>query len=80
MKELESFTIKVHNMFYIINPFKKDDDVLYEVFTNCEKLFTLKKAGNGNWVTNEQDVIPISSNIVDDIGEVLEEYEFQQNV
>ena len=78
MKEKETFTIRVHDIFYIIKPYVKDDNTFYEVFTNCEKLFTLKKNQPGLWVTNEKDVIPISENIVEDIGEVLDEYEYQQ--
>jgi hypothetical protein len=53
------------------------DCTLYEVFTNCEKLFTLKKASDGHWVTNEEDIIPISVDLVEEIGEALEAYEYQ---
>ena len=47
-------------MYYIqYKPHCETDCTLYEVFTNCEKLFTLRKAGDGNWITNEHDIIPI---------------------
>jgi hypothetical protein len=74
-----SFTIRVHNMLYIIKPYYKADYILYEVFTNCEKLFTLKRSSNSSWKTNEEDIIPISDSLVEDIGEALDEYEFQLN-
>lgn len=75
MKDFESFTIKVHDRFYIIKPYWNINCTLYEVFTNCDKLFTLKKTDHRNWITNETDIIPIYSDIVDDIGMALEEYE-----
>ena len=75
MKEFESFTIKVFDRFYIVKPFWNIDYMLYEVFTNCDKLFTLKKIDRGSWVTNESDVIPIYADLVNDIGEALEEHE-----
>ncbi len=75
MKDFESFTIKVYDRFYIIKPRWNNDCTLYEVFTNCDKLFTLRKMKSGNWTTNEADVIPIYNEVVDDIGEALEEYE-----
>ncbi len=77
MAQPESFTIKVNNVTYIIKPYREADCTLYEVFTTCEKLFTLKKAGNGDWVTNEQDIIPISGDLVEEIGDALEAYEYQ---
>lgn len=77
MKEPESFIIKVHNVSYIVKPYCKADCTLYEVFTNCEKLFTLKKASDGNWITDEYDIIPISEDIVDDIGQAVEEHIYQ---
>ena len=77
MKQPTSFTIKVNNVAYTINPYCDVDCTLYEVFTNCEKLFTLKKASDGSWTTNEQDVIPISENLIEDIGEALDQYQFQ---
>jgi hypothetical protein len=75
--KLASFTIKVHNIVYTIQPSCEVDCTLYEVFTNCEKLFTLKKASNGNWITDEKDIIPISEDLIEDIGEAVEEYEYQ---
>ena len=66
-------------MLYIIKPYYEVDYTLYEVFTNCEKLFTLKRSSNGSWKTNEEDIIPISDSLVEDIGEALDEYEFQLN-
>lgn len=79
MSNPASFTIKVHNTLYIIKPFCEVDCTLYEVFTNCEKLFTLKRSGDGSWKTYEDDIIPISKSLVPDIGEALDEYEFQFN-
>lgn len=77
MRQPESFMVKVHNVLYTVKPHCETDCTLYEVFTNCEKLFTLRKAGDGNWITNEHDIIPITEDIVDDIGEAVEEYEYQ---
>ena len=75
MKDFESFTIKVYDRFYIIKPYRNINQTLYEIFTNCDKLFTLKKTNSGDWITNEADVIPIYTELVNDIGEALEEYE-----
>ena len=75
MKNFESFTVKVYQRFYIIKPLWNIDGLLYEVFTNCDKLFTLRKTNSGNWITNEADVVPMYSELVDDIGEALEEHE-----
>ena len=69
MKEPESFTVRVNNVSYIIKPYCEVDCTLYEVFTNCEKLFTLKKASDGHWVTNEEDIIPISVVLRSSVGE-----------
>lgn len=77
MKQSASFTIRVHNIVYIIRPYCETDCNLYEVFTNCEKLFTLKKTSDGTWTTDEQDIIPISEDLVYDIGEALEQYQYQ---
>ena len=77
MKQLASFTVSVNNLVYTINPYYEVDCTLYEVFTNCEKLFTLKKASNGTWTTHEKDIIPISENLIEDIGEALEQYQHQ---
>ena len=77
MQQQASFTIKVHNVFYTIQPYCEFDYNLYEVFTNCEKLFTLKKVSDGTWATNEQNIIPISDDLVEDIGEALEQYQYQ---
>jgi hypothetical protein len=79
MSNPASFTIKVHNTLYIVKPFCEVDCTLYEVFTNCEKLFTLKRSSDGNWKTYEDDIIPISESLVQDIGEALNEYEYQFN-
>jgi len=72
-----SFKIKVHDTSYIIKPYCEVDCTLYEVFTNCEKLFTLKKSSDGTWKTNETDIIPISESLVQDIGEALDVNEYQ---
>ncbi len=72
-----SFSIKVHNVSYTIHPYWEMDCTLYEIFTNCEKLFTLKKASDGNWTTNEKDIVPIYENLIEDIGEAVEEHEYQ---
>ena len=77
MEQQASFTIRVHNVSYTIRPYDEFDSTLFEVFTNCEKLFTLKKVSDGTWVTNEQNIIPISENLVEDIGEALEKYQYQ---
>ena len=77
MDQAAPFTIKVNKVSYTIHPYCEFDCTLYEVFTNCEKLFTLKKASDGNWVTNEQDIVPISEELVEDIGEALEQYQYQ---
>lgn len=78
MKDFESFTIKVYDKFYIVKPYWNLDCMLYEVFTNCDKLFTLRKNKYNHWVTNEADVVPIYTELVDDIGEALEEHEVSQ--
>ena len=77
MNEPASFKIKVHDTSYIIKPYCEVDCTLYEVFTNCEKLFTLKKSSDGTWKTNETDIIPISESLVQDIGEALDVNEYQ---
>jgi hypothetical protein len=77
MEQAASFEIKVNNVSYTIHSYWEFDCTLYEVFTNCEKLFTLKKARDGNWITNEKDIVPISEDLVEDIGEALEQYEYQ---
>jgi hypothetical protein len=79
MSDPASFTIKVNNTSYIIKPYCEVDCTLYEVFTNCEKLFTLKKGRDDSWKTDEDDIIPISESLVQDIGDALDEYEFQFN-
>ena len=76
MEPVNSFTIQVNDMRYIVKPYHKDEEVFYEVFTTCEKLFTLKQ-NNGGWETIENDVIPITSSLVEDIGDALEEAEAQ---
>ena len=78
MKQEASFTIKVHTMFYIIKPCFGAEYTLYEIFTNCEKLFTLRK-NNGIWNTYEDDILPISESLVEDIGKALDEYNFSIN-
>ena len=75
MRDFESFTVKLYERFYIIKPVWNTDCVMYEIFTNCDKLFTLRKTNGGNWITNESDVIPINNELVDDLGEALEEHE-----
>ena len=77
MKQSASFTIKVNNVFYTIHPYCDADCNLYEVFTNCEKLFTLKKTSDGSWAANEKNIFPISGKLVEDIGEALEQYRYQ---
>ena len=77
MKQPSSFTIKVHDVFYTIHPNYETNCILYEVFTTCEKLFTLKKTIEGNWITYEQDVVPISDDLINDIGEELEQHQYQ---
>jgi hypothetical protein len=75
--KLAPFIIKVNNISYTIHPYCEVDCNLFEVFTNCEKLFTLKKASDGNWTTDEKDIIPISEDLIADIGEALEQYQYQ---
>ncbi len=75
MKDFESFNIKVYERFYIVKPLWNADCIMYEIFTNCDKLFTLRKNKSGTWMTNETDIIPIYNELVEDIGEALDEYE-----
>ncbi len=77
MTDATPFTIKVNELSYIVKPQQNFDSTLYEVFTNCEKLFTLRRCEDGNWVTNEDDIIPLYETLVEDIGEALNQYEFQ---
>jgi hypothetical protein len=77
MEQAASFKIKVNDVSYTIHSYCEFDCTLYEVFTNCEKLFTLKKVSDGNWVTNEHDIVPISEELVENIGEALEQYQYQ---
>jgi len=77
MTQVKPFTIKVNDVVYTIHSYCEFGYTFYEVFTNCEKLFTLKKTSDGNWVTNEDDIVPISEELTEDIGEALEQYQYQ---
>ncbi|HVX25369.1 MAG TPA: hypothetical protein VHB70_03450 [Parafilimonas sp.] len=77
MTDATSFNIKVNELSYIVKPQQLVGSTLYEVFTNCEKLFTLKRNNEGRWVTNEDDIIPLYETLVEDIGEALNQYEYQ---
>lgn len=79
MKEAISFNIQVHDRYYIVKLYHAPDNILYEIYTNCEKLFTLIRTSEGTWKTNETDIIPISHSLVDDIGEAVDQYEFELN-
>lgn len=67
-----TFVIEVNDLKYTIQPNKKEDKMEYEVFTNCEKLFTIKKEIDGDWNTVESDIIPITEDIIFDIGEAID--------
>lgn len=77
MTDTAPFTIKVNELIYTVKPHENFDSALYEVFTNCEKLFTLKRGNDGRWITNEDDIIPLYDTLVEDIGEALDQYEYQ---
>jgi hypothetical protein len=70
----KTFTVEINNLHYNINCYYDDDCTHYEVFTNCEKLFTLKKGSDGVWKTKENDIIPISPQLIDDIGNAIERH------
>ncbi|MEP6465024.1 MAG: hypothetical protein ABJB05_01910 [Parafilimonas sp.] len=70
----QSFDINVNELTYSISTDKDVDSMCYEVFTKCEKLFTLKKSSDGSWKTNEEDIIPISENLVEEIGDAIERH------
>ena len=86
MESVTSFDIQVNDLRYIVKPYYENEMVVkpyyenemvfYEVFTTCEKLFTIRK-NKGKWETIENDVIPINNNLVEDIGGALEEAEAQ---
>ena len=68
-----SFIIQINDLSYNIKNCE-DDYTHYEVFTNCEKLFTLKKGSDGVWKTKEKDVIPIEDSIIENIGNAIERH------
>ena len=70
----EAFTIEVSNLTYTVKSYCEVDCTFYEIFTNCEKLFTLKKGSDGVWKTNEADIIPISDDIIADIGDAIDKH------
>jgi hypothetical protein len=67
----ESFFIHLHDNDYRIKPFCEVDCMMYEVFTNCDKLFTLHIGADGNWKTHEANVIPINENLINEIGDAI---------
>jgi len=68
----ESFIIEVSNLNYHIESYWEENSIYYEVFTNCEKLFTLHKISDGTWITREANIIPISADIFGDIGNAID--------
>jgi len=68
----ESFIIEVSNLNYHIRSYCEEDSNYYEVFTNCEKLFTLHKISDRTWQPREANIIPITSDIVEGIGNAID--------
>ena len=68
----ESFTIEASNLTYHIKSYWEDDSIYYEVFTNCEKLFTLHRMSDGSWEQIETNIIPISAHIFENIGNAID--------
>ena len=74
---LDSFTIKVDEKAYDIKPKCEADCTSYEVSTSCNKLFTLYMSADGTWKSLEKDVVPISEDLVTEIGiEILKHAQF----
>jgi hypothetical protein len=70
----EPFTINLYNNTYLIKPYCEYDCTMYEVFTNCEKLFTLKLEADGSWGTHEGNVFPINKDLIGEIGDAITKY------
>ncbi len=68
MKAQSSFNIKVNSMFYIVKPYFNLEHI-YTKFLQIVKSFSPLKNNEGNWVTDEDDVVPISESLIEDIGE-----------
>ena len=67
----KSFAVEVYNKTYFINPLCESECMMYEVSTACEKLFTLQVGADGNWRTNEPDIIPINKDLIAEIGDAI---------
>ena len=68
----KSFIIEVSNLNYHIKSYWEEDSIYYEVFTNCEMLFTLYKISDGSCIPREANVIPISNDMLGDIGNAID--------
>jgi hypothetical protein len=53
------------------NRYSSSDSGTYQVFTFCEKLFTLQISTDGNWKTLEANVILINKALITEIGDVM---------
>ena len=67
----DPFTIRLHANTYQIKPYCEVDCTMYEVFTDCKKLFTLKMGADGTWKTHETDVVPIDNALIAEIGNTI---------
>lgn len=67
--------IQLNTNKYSIKRHCQSDCTLYEVYTDCQKLFTLKRGADGEWKTEEDDIIPIDDQLLGNIGSEIENYE-----
>ena len=68
------FDIKVNNEVYKVESNCNDDNCFkFKVSTACEYMFTLDLYENGSWKM-EDDVIPIDSSLVSEIGYAIEQH------
>jgi hypothetical protein len=73
---MEHFTIDVNKNRYQVEPICDEDCTRFKISTECEYLFTLCVDEYGNWQV-EEDVIPLTENLVEEIGRAIEFHDAQ---
>ena len=69
------FTVQVNNEKYLIEPVHTEETTIkFKVSTLCEYMFTLETDDNGSWKIAD-DVIPMDNELVQNIGNAIEEYD-----